>query len=105
MSLVDLPKFEWHEEGSQVRRASKSVRANIVEGFGRRRYKAEFIKHLTYSIASARETEDHLATLWETGSLKNESIYRELQELNSKLLAKLVLFTAGVEKNHRVPNS
>lgn len=47
LTLNDLPRFEMHEEGSQLRRASKSVRANIVEGFGRRRYKLEFLKHLT----------------------------------------------------------
>jgi len=35
MSL-GLPKFEMYEEGSQIRRAVKSVASNIVEGFGRR---------------------------------------------------------------------
>jgi hypothetical protein len=38
MSL-ELPKFEMFEEGGQIRRSSKSVKSNIVEGFGRRRYK------------------------------------------------------------------
>ncbi len=36
MSLK-LPKFELYEEGSQIRKSSKSVKNNIVEGFGRRR--------------------------------------------------------------------
>ena len=36
---LKLPKFELYEEGSQIRRASKSVVANIVEGYGRKRYK------------------------------------------------------------------
>ena len=27
-----LPKFELYETGSQIRRSSKSVRSNIVEG-------------------------------------------------------------------------
>ncbi|MFH1318974.1 MAG: four helix bundle protein [Candidatus Omnitrophota bacterium] len=35
MSL-ELPKFEMYEEGSQIRRSSKSIKSNIVEGFGRR---------------------------------------------------------------------
>jgi len=46
MSLT-LPKFEMYEEGAQIRRSSKSVKTNIVEGYGRRRYKADFIKFLT----------------------------------------------------------
>ena len=41
---LSLPKFELYETGSQLRRSSKSVSANIVEGFCRRRYKAEFIR-------------------------------------------------------------
>lgn len=69
MSL-NLPKFEMYEEGSQIRRSSKSVKSNIVEGFGRRRYKQEFIKFLTYSLASCDETTTHLDTLYETKSVK-----------------------------------
>lgn len=37
-----LPKFEMYEEGSQIRRSAKAVTSLIVEGYGRRRYKAEF---------------------------------------------------------------
>ena len=36
MTLDNLPKFEMYEEGSQIRRSSKAVASNIVEGFGRR---------------------------------------------------------------------
>ena len=51
-----LPKYELYETGSQLRRASKSISANIVEGYGRRRYKAEFIRFLVFSQASCDET-------------------------------------------------
>ncbi len=37
---LTLPKFELYEEGSQIRRSSKSVTSSIVEGYGRRLYKA-----------------------------------------------------------------
>jgi four helix bundle protein len=40
-SSLKLPK---HELGSQIRRSSDSIVSNIVEGYGRRRYKADFIK-------------------------------------------------------------
>ncbi|MFC4739501.1 four helix bundle protein [Flavobacterium ponti] len=48
MSLK-LPKHELYELGSQLRRSADSVTTNIVEGYGRKRYKANFIKFLTYS--------------------------------------------------------
>jgi hypothetical protein len=37
MTLL-LPQYELYEEGSQIRRSSKSVVSNIVEGFARRNY-------------------------------------------------------------------
>jgi len=72
MTLDELPKFEMFEEGSQIRRSSKSIGANIVEGFGRKRYKGEYIRFLTYALASCDETKYHLEMLWETGSLGQE---------------------------------
>ena len=62
MSLK-LPKHELYELGSQIRRSSDSVATNIVEGYGRRRYKQDFIKFLTYSYASNLETLCHLEKL------------------------------------------
>jgi len=34
MTLSELPKFEMVEEGAQVRRSVKSIKPNIVEGYG-----------------------------------------------------------------------
>lgn len=52
---LKLPKFELYEQGSQVRRSSKSVKDAIIEGYGRRVYKQDFLKFLTYSHASLLE--------------------------------------------------
>jgi four helix bundle protein len=60
---LKLPKFEVFEQGSQIRRSSKGVKDTIAEGYGRRRYKPEYIKYLTYSQASCDETLNHLETL------------------------------------------
>ena len=46
MTLCKLPKFEMFEEGGQIRKSIKSVKSTIVEGYGRRRYKQEFIRFL-----------------------------------------------------------
>ncbi|HNW51516.1 MAG TPA: four helix bundle protein [Prolixibacteraceae bacterium] len=101
MTLTEIPKFELYEEGSQIRRSSKSVKTNIVEGYGRREYKQDFIRFLTFSLASNDETLDHLETLWETESLKNEELYNELHEKIDKLGRKLNLFIKGVEEHHQ----
>ena len=99
-SLNKLPRFEMYEEGCQIRRSSKSVKSNIVEGYGRRRYKQEFIKFLTYAIASNDETIDHLVNLFETKSLSDRDLYMDYNERLDKLGKKLNLFLQSVEKNH-----
>jgi four helix bundle protein len=101
MTLEELPRFEMHEVGSQVRRSAKSIRANIVEGYGKRRYKLEFLRHLTYALGSAQETLDHLYTLHETGSLTSQEIHAELTSRTRLLIAKLTTFMRGVELHHR----
>jgi four helix bundle protein len=78
MAIEKLPKFEMYEEGSQIRKSSKSVKSTIVEGYGRRRYKPEYIRFLIFAIASNDETIDHLETLYETGSLKDQELYQNL---------------------------
>ena len=99
MSL-NLPKFEMYEEGSQIRRSSKSIRSNIVEGYGRRRYKNEFIRFITFSIASTDETIDHLETLYETESLTNKELFNSLLEKANLLDKKLIRFLEAVESLH-----
>ena len=60
---LKLPNFELYEQGSQVRRSSKSIKDQIAEGFGRRRYKAEYIKFLVYSQSSCDEALSQLEML------------------------------------------
>ena len=101
MTIQDLPKFEMYEQGSQIRRSVKSIRSNIVEGYGRRRYKQEFVRFLVFAHASCDETIDHLETLFETGSLSNETTYREIGSQLDLLGRKLNVFIEGVEREHR----
>jgi len=102
MSIRELPKFEHYEVGSQIRRSMKSIRSNIVEGYGRRRYKQEFIRFLTHALASSDETIDHLETLFETGSLSNDVLFNELKARLETLGKKLNNFLQAVETGHRV---
>jgi four helix bundle protein len=101
MTLTKLPKFEMFEEGSQIRRAIQSVKSNIVEGYGRRRYKQEFIRFIIYALASCDETADHLDTLVSTKSVRAVATTDELTRKLDELGRKLNLFLQSVERSHR----
>jgi four helix bundle protein len=100
LTIKNMPKFEMYEEGSQIRRSSKSVVSNIVEGFGRRNYRNDFIRFLTYAIASCDETKAHLEMLQETGSITKNN-FEELFQNYEQLGAKLYNFRKSVVKFHR----
>lgn len=87
MSL-ELPKYEMYEEGSQVRRSSKGITTCIVEGYGRRRYRPDFIKFLVYAHASCDETIIHLNFIKDTHDISEkeiESLLDAYNELGSKI--------------------
>jgi len=93
-----LPKYEIYEEGNQIRRASKGIAACIVEGYGRRRYKADFLKFLVYAHASCDETLLHLEFLKDTHIKLNEELEYFLQKYD-ELGRKINRFIQYVEKN------
>ncbi len=100
MTLQDLSTFEKCEAAAQIRRSAKSIRSNIVEGYGRRRYKQEFIRYLVFAHSSCDETIDHLECLHETGALVNEATFRSLRARLDLLGRKLNVFMKGVEREH-----
>jgi len=102
MSLT-LPKFEMYEEGGQIRRSSKSVTSMIVEGYGRGRYKADFVKYLVYAQSECDETIVHLDFLFETGSLADKDKYQVLSNDYDSLSKRINKFTQWVEENWNEP--
>ena len=70
-----LPKFELYEQGSQIRRSSKGIKDTISEGYGRRRYKADYIKFLTFAQASCDECAGQLDMICE--------LYPDIEEFES----------------------
>ncbi len=55
-----LPPSEKYELATQIRRAADSISSNIVEGYGRRRHKTEFLRFITIAHASGLEVMAHL---------------------------------------------
>lgn len=96
---MTFPKLELYEEGSQIRRSSKSVTSNIVEGYGRRRYKADYIKHLIYSQSECDETIVHLDFLFECESFTDKMKYEQLKSEYDSLSKRINKFIQWVEDN------
>jgi four helix bundle protein len=93
-----LPKFELYELGSQIRRSSESIVTNIVEGYGRRHYKQEFLKFLIYSEASNAETKCHfekLIRLYPDLSSEAITLLRKYEKLGGMIFK----FKQYVQKN------
>ena len=65
-----LPVEEQRDLGRQMRRAAKSIPANIAEGFGRRSTPKEFCRYLQIAIGSANEMEAHIAIALELGQMR-----------------------------------
>ncbi len=51
-----FPKEELYSLTDQVRRSSRSITANIVEGWSKRKYESVFKRHLVDSMGSCDET-------------------------------------------------
>ena len=94
-----LPKFEMYEEGSQIRRSSKAVTSAIVEGYGRRNYKGDFIRYISLGISECDETILHLEFLFETNSLTDKLLYDELYSEYTSLSKMMNRFVQWIENN------
>lgn len=73
MITKSYPKDEIFSLTSQIRRSSRSVSANIAEGFRKRRYEKAFIAKLSDSEAESAETQ-----VWLDYSLECEYISKEI---------------------------
>ena len=84
---MKLPKHELYEQGSQVRRSTKSIKDTIAEGYGRRRYKAESIRYLIFAHASCDEALSQLTMINELYFIENpiDELIKEYNILGSKI--------------------
>lgn len=74
-----FPSSERYSLTDQIRRSSRSVAANIAEGYRKRRYRAMFVNKLTDADGEAAETQVWLDTARDCGYLQYH-YYGELME-------------------------
>jgi len=84
-----FPVEERYSLTDQIRRASRSVCANIAEGWRKRRYEAAFISKLTNVEGEAAETQTWLAFAVSCEYMDKETA-RELYRTYDHILGKLV---------------
>ena len=84
-----LPASEQFDLASQIRRASKSICANVAEGFGKQsRSKAEFKRFIQMSIGSADEMRVWLRYCLDLGYIDDTTWqrWRDEYEVIAKML-------------------
>ncbi len=84
-----FPKEEVYSMTNQMRRASRSVCANIGEAWRRRRYKAAFIAKLNDSETEATETQVWLELALRSGYITkefNEEMFAEYESIVAQLV-------------------
>jgi len=94
----NFPREETYALTDQVRRASRSIGAQIAEAWGKRRYEKHFISKLTDADAEQLETQHWLGIAASCGYLATEqemTLCGQLQEIGrmiNAMLAKSHLF-------------
>lgn len=97
--VTTLPTLEQFRLSDQILRSSRSITANIAEGFARRRYKKDFIKFLTYSFGSSEETQVHLEVII-SSKLFNEKACKNLIKSYKNLGVRIYNFIKTIELNN-----
>ena len=89
---LTFPELEQYDLASQLRRSSKSICANLVEGLGRQSSAKDVIRFLRMALGSCDETQVWLKYARDLGYLVNEEYdnYREGYNQVGKMLTGLI---------------
>ena len=92
-----FPKEERYSLTDQIRRSSRSVSANIVEAFRKRRYPKVFVAKLSDSEGEAAETQVWLDFALKCKYIDNE-IYEKFFDKYDHMISMLVIMIKQPEK-------
>jgi four helix bundle protein len=84
-----FPNEERYALTDQVRRSSRSVRANIAEAWRKRRYEAAFVAKLSDAESEAAETQVHLEFAFRHRYMANAE-FGSLDDAYEKIIGQLV---------------
>ena len=97
---LKFPKIEQYNGiADQLRRSSKSITANIVEGFAKQKfYKDEFKKMLVYAIGNCDETILWIKVAKDLKYISNEESKNYLENYK-KLVKKISRFVSNMKNS------
>jgi four helix bundle protein len=78
---LSFPKFELYELGSQIRRSSNSVAANIAEGWNNKHINI-YLEGINRAQAELQETKHHLNVAYRKKYLSEKTYMRYLERYN-----------------------
>ena len=93
-----FPPFEQLELGRQIRRAARSIPANIVEGWAKRQSVAEFKRYLQVAVGSCDEVK-----MWLEMSKDEGYISQEIFEARTSRYNRIGAMLASLWKNWQGP--
>jgi four helix bundle protein len=87
---VSWPSIDQYGLGNQIRQASKSICANLAEGFGKQKFsKAEYKRYIQIAVGSSDEVKVWLDYAKDLGYIETESyerLYGRYQEISKMLV-------------------
>jgi four helix bundle protein len=99
-----FPDEEKYSLTDQIRRSSRSVCANIAEGWRKRRYPNAFISKLSDADSEAAETQVWLEFAFRCGYL-DQNLFDELNKEYDRIMGKLVNMMVHPEQWRIKPRS
>nr|WP_317618782.1 four helix bundle protein [Chryseobacterium suipulveris] len=87
--------------GKSVKALADSVNSNIIEGYGRRMYKQDFLRFLRMSHSSCDETSNHIKKIMRVYPDLETARFDELNEKYISLSVQIHNFIEYVKNNWR----
>jgi len=78
---LTFPKFELHELGSQLRRSSNSVPANLAEGWNNKHINL-YLEGINRALGELRETKHHLSIAYKKNYFPEEVYSKYVERCN-----------------------